>query len=225
MFAEVMVENATEVRTAQHLGVHSLLLTRHVLKGGLSPDLKTLAEAQEAARIPLVVQVKPDYQDGFYENERKNKFISHLKAYRQAGISHIAVSVKEEQSVDVFFLEEILSFGFEITFQDFNGIKQPLKMLKMLGMYPRIKRVVTRGDAEHSWAGRDAIKELAYQNPTRIEVCAEFSGFSLNHLPDLIRHSGVQGIQFGAQARDDSGRLDLVFLEQAMDILMHKSLK
>ncbi|GGJ20386.1 copper homeostasis protein CutC [Deinococcus roseus] len=225
MLAEVMIENATEVRTAQHLGAHSVLLARHVGRGGTSPDLKTLSEVREAVRIPLTVLVRPDHQGFSYEKERKDKLLSHLKAYRNADIERIALTVLDEDAVDVFFLEDILAFGFQITFQDFNNLKHPVQMVKMLGMYPRITRLVTRGNAVSSWEGREVIRDLVPAARHGLEVFAESTGLTHQSMADFVRNSGVAGVQFGAQCRDSSGRLDLVMIEQFIDILLHKSLK
>lgn len=223
MLAEVMIENPTEVRMAQNLGASGLLLARQVVKGGLSPDLKTLAEVQEAARIPLTVLVRPDALGQQYENERKNKLLSHLGAYRQAGIENIALGVREEDFVDVFFLEDILTFGFRICFYGFNAMKSLPQMLRMLNMYPRVCRIITRGNQGSSWEGKDTIRELVTLARPGLEVFAEDTGLNPNNLAGFIRHAGSHGLLFGATVRDSSERLDLVLLEQLMDIVLHKT--
>ncbi|GEM47984.1 copper homeostasis protein CutC [Deinococcus cellulosilyticus] len=223
MLAEVMIENATELRMVQNLGAHSVLLARQVVKGGISPDLKTLDEIREASRIPFTVLVRPDELGQQYENERKNKLLGHLRAYRQAGIEGVALGVREEDFVDVFFLEDILSFGFKITFYGFNGLKSLPQMLKMLNMYPRVCRIITRGNQASSWEGRTTIRELAEMARPGLEVFAEGVGLHPNNLAEFVQHSGAHGLLWGSTVRDASERLDLVLLEQLIDIMVHKT--
>lgn len=224
MFTEVLVEGPSEIRTVQYLGADRLILARRVLEGGLSPELKTLDEALQMSRLPLSVLVKPDFLAFQYESERRKKFLSHLQAYRQAGVERVALTVTDHGSIDVLLLEEILSFGFKILFQNLDLTQHPLKTVRFLNMYPKVLQGVTRAQQTSGWEGKSAIQELVLECKPSFRILADTEGLTQHTLGEFLRITGVHGLQFGRQVRTPDARLDVVMLEQFLDLLQQRPL-
>ncbi|GGJ20415.1 copper homeostasis protein CutC [Deinococcus roseus] len=226
MIAEVIVENATEVRTAQNAGANRLLLARHIMQGGVSPDLKTIAEVLEASRVPVYALVRPDLKDYAYGLDRKPRIYKILDAYRRAGIQNISFGAIEGSMINWLLLEEAITYGFNITFNAAFDFTQELSVnYLLLSMYPRVERVTTRGQAVNIPDGQAEVKKLVSLNKPHLRVMVEASGFTYENLPAFLQETGVKEIQFGRTVRDEHGKLNPITLAQYVSIMNGKPIQ
>lgn len=223
MIAEVIVENATEVRTAQNAGANRILLARNIMQGGVSPDLKTIAESLEATRVPLYVLVRPDLKDYAYGPDRKPRIYKILDAYRQAGVQNIAFGATEGTMINWFLLEEAITYGFNIAFNAAFDHTQDLAINYMLlSMYPRVERVTTRGQAISILDGQTEVQKLVNLNKPKLKVMIEANGFSYDTIQPFLKETGIQEVQFGRTVRDEQGKLNPITLSQYVSLMNNK---
>lgn len=226
MIAEVIVENATEVRTAQNAGATRLLLARHIMQGGVSPDLKTIAEVLEASRVPVYALVRPDLKDYAYGPDRHPRVYKILDAYRRAGIQNIAFGATEGSMINWFLLEEAITYGFNITFNAAFDFTHDLSVNYMLlSMYPRVERITTRGQAVSIVDGQQEVKKLVSLGKPGLKVMVESTGFTYETIQPFLQETGIKEVQFGRTVRDEQGKLNPITLSQYVSLMNGKPIK
>ncbi len=83
---EVVAQNVAELRLAQEHGAGRAELVREPLQGGLTPSDETLAEAAEAAAIPVMVMVRPRPGDFKYTDAEFDGMCRTLAGLRERGL-------------------------------------------------------------------------------------------------------------------------------------------
>ncbi|GGJ52967.1 copper homeostasis protein CutC [Deinococcus roseus] len=220
MIAEVVVENAMEVRETQHAGITSLLLVRNLKEGGISPDLKTIGLCTDAARIPMSILVRPDIDNYFYEEGRRRRTLKILELYWNHGIRNITFGALHNTVMDWDLLEDAITHGFSVNInQAFDQTQDLVKNYLQLALYPMVRQVVTRGQAETAVAGESQIQQLVQLDKPSLPVVADSTGLTSDNLKPFLERSGVQGIQFGAGSRDRNGKINFSQLEGAVNVL------
>lgn len=220
MIAEVAIENAMEVREAQHAGATSMLLVRNLREGGISPDLKTIGLCSEVARIPLSILVRPDVENYAYEEGRRRRTLKILELYWNHGIRNITFGALHNTVMDWDLLEDAITHGFSVNINlAFDQTQDLVKNYLQLALYPMVRQVTTRGQADSAFLGQDKIQKLTQLERTTLPVVAETSGLPPEQVMAFLQHTRVQGLHFAAGARDRNGRLNTIYIENCINLM------
>ena len=200
---EVCVEDAAGARTAAAAGAARVELCCALAAGGLTASAAALAAGARAGMevgVEVIALLRPRPGDFLYSEEELRILADDLLAARDAGIAGIALGcLTSDGAVDAERCARLVALAgpLPVTFhRAFDHVREPelaLETLVELGC----ARVLTSGQAESAYAGRERIGTLVRAARGRIQVVAA-GGVRAENVREVVLASGVGAVHFSA---------------------------
>jgi copper homeostasis protein len=176
MLLECCVDTLASARAAALGGADRLELCARLDIGGITPGATTLDAALAELAIPVFPMVRPRGGDFCYSGEEIAAMISELRRLRGSGVPGAVVgALSATGDVDrdtMARCRDAAGPHMQLTFhRAFDAARDPAAALDTL-IELGFSRILTSGQRDTAWDGRDLIAELVRQATGRIVVMA-----------------------------------------------------
>ncbi len=172
---ECCVDSVESAINAANGGASRLELCSNLIIGGTSPDLALVREIRRHTDIRIHALIRPRFGDFCYSQHEMEIMKSQIRALKEAGVEGVVIGVLDEEgNLNVEAMRELIAEadGLSITLhRAFDMCRDPFQALDeaiQLG----INTILTSGQKQSAWEGRELLKELIEKAEDRIDIMA-----------------------------------------------------
>ena len=189
---EVCADSVRSAVEAQAGGADRIELCSGLVIGGLSPSVAMFEQVKKNVDIPVRVLLRPRFGDFCYDGYEFETLKEEVCLFREAGADGVVIGIlKPDGRLDTDRMKELVECAKSesksgkrpcaVTFhRAFDVCRSPYEALRQcieLG----IDTILTSGQKDSAWNGRELLKELVREAAGEIEILAG-AGIS----PDVI---------------------------------------
>lgn len=189
---ECCVDSVESAINAANGGASRIELCSNLIIGGTTPDVALVKEIRNHTDIRIHALIRPRFGDFCYSQYEMEIMKSQIRAFREAGVEGVVIGVLDEEgNLDVRKMKELLqeANGMSVTLhRAFDMCRDPYQTLEeaiQLG----IDTILTSGQKQSAWEGRELLKELIEKADGRIDIMAG-AGISAAVIEKLIPATG-----------------------------------
>ena len=203
---ECCVDSVESAITAKNGGASRLELCSSLIIGGTTPDVALVKEIRKHTDIRIHALIRPRFGDFCYTRHEMEIMKSQIRALKGAGVEGVVIGILDEDgNLDVRKMQELLqeASGLSITLhRAFDMCRDPFQTLEeaiQLG----IDTVLTSGQKQSAWEGRELLKELIEKADGRIDIMAG-AGVGASVIEKLIPVTGGTSFHMSGKVTLDS---------------------
>lgn len=203
---EVCVDSVQSAIEAEKGGADRVELCANLVIGGTSPDAALFRQVREHTGLKIRVLLRPRFGDFCYDEYEYAILREETLMYRELGADGIVTGILcPDGSMNLEQMKEIirLAGGMEITLhRAFDMCADPFATLEQ-AVSLGIGTILTSGQRNSAWEGRNLIRELVSKSAGRIEILAG-AGISPEIIEKLYPYTGVQAYHMSGKRITDS---------------------
>lgn len=200
---EIAAGNLESVIAAAEGGADRIELCSALSAGGLTPTAGFALEARSVTRLPIYAMIRPREGDFVYTDAEFNSMIHDIRILKETGVDGFVFgALLANGLVDEVNCKTVLSVchPLPVTFhRAFDRASHPMDALESI-ISLGFKRLLTSGQADSAWEGREVIKELVHRADGRLSVMAG-AGVTEDHAAELVRTTGVTEVHLSAKLK------------------------
>ena len=200
---EVCADSVRSAVEAQAGGADRIELCSGLVIGGLSPSVAMFEQVKKNVDIPVRVLLRPRFGDFCYDGYEFETLKEEVCLFREAGADSVVIGIlKPDGRLDTDRMKELVECAKSesksgkrpcaVTFhRAFDVCRSPYEALRQcieLG----IDTILTSGQKDSAWNGRELLKELVREAAGEIEILAG-AGISpevIGKLADVFSYVG-----------------------------------
>ena len=198
---EVCADSVRSAVEAQAGGADRIELCSGLVIGGLSPSVAMFEQVKKNVDIPVRVLLRPRFGDFCYDGYEFETLKEEVCLFREAGADGVVIGIlKPDGRLDTDRMKELVECAKSesksgkrpcaVTFhRAFDVCRNPYEALRQcieLG----IDTILTSGQKDSAWNGRELLKELVREAAGEIEILAG-AGISPEVIGKLADYAGV----------------------------------
>ena len=198
---EVCADSVRSAVEAQAGGADRIELCSGLVIGGLSPSAAMFEQVKKNVDIPVRVLLRPRFGDFCYDGYEFETLKEEVCLFREAGADGVVIGIlKPDGRLDTDRMKELVECAKSesksgkrpcaVTFhRAFDVCRNPYEALRQcieLG----IDTILTSGQKDSAWNGRELLKELVREAAGEIEILAG-AGISPEVIGKLADYAGV----------------------------------
>lgn len=198
---EICAQSITSALIAQEGGADRIELCSALEVGGLTPSYATLVEAKKRLTLNIAVLIRPRAGDFFYSDLEYEIIKKDIAFCKELGVQGVVVGVlKQNKELDVERMKELLELArpmqvachraFDQTPDGFKAMQQLIDL--------GYDRILTCGQAENVYAGKEKLKQLVEQADGRIAIMPG-NGVTLDNIAEIVNVTQVKDIHLTAK--------------------------
>lgn len=172
---ECCVDNVESAINAANGGASRLELCSNLIIGGTTPDVALVQEIRKHTDIPIHALIRPRFGDFCYSEYEMEIMKSQIRALKEAGVEGVVIGVLDEEgNLDVPKMKELLqeASGLSVTLhRAFDMCRDPYQALAE-AVELGINTILTSGQKQSAWEGRQLLAELIEKADGRIDIMA-----------------------------------------------------
>lgn len=203
---ECCVDSVESAINAKNGGANRLELCSNLIIGGTTPDVALVKEIRKHTDIRIHALIRPRFGDFCYTQYEMEIMKSQIRTLKEAGVEGVVIGVLDEDgNLDVRQMQELLqeAGGLSITLhRAFDMCREPFQTLEeaiQLG----IDTILTSGQKQSAWEGRELLKELIEKADGRIDIMAG-AGINASVIEKLIPVTGETSFHMSGKVTLDS---------------------
>lgn len=211
---EVCADSVRSAVEAQAGGADRIELCSGLVIGGLSPSSAMFEQVKKNVDIPVRVLLRPRFGDFCYDGYEFETLKEEVCLFREAGADGVVIGIlKPDGTLDIDRMKALVECAKSesksgkrpcaVTFhRAFDVCKDPHEALKeciQLG----IDTILTSGQKDSAWNGRELLKELAEEAAGKIEILAG-AGINPEVIGELAGYAGVTSFHMSGKKVTDS---------------------
>lgn len=172
---ECCADSVESALNAARGGASRLELCANLPIGGTTPDLALFHQIRKVSDIRMHVLIRPRFGDFYYSKYEMEIMREEIRMFRDAKAQAVVIGVLDaDGNLDISSMEKLIqeAEGMDITLhRAFDVCADPLKTLEeavKLG----VNTILTSGQKQSAWQGRDMIRKLICQAKGRIDIMA-----------------------------------------------------
>lgn len=172
---ECCVDSVESAINAAKGGASRLELCANLIIGGTTPDVALVKEIRKYTDIRIHALIRPRFGDFCYTGHEMEIMKSQIRALKEAGVEGVVIGVLDaDGNLDSTKMKELLQEcgGMSVTLhRAFDMCKDPYQALEEavdLG----IDTILTSGQKQSAWEGRELLAELVEKADGRIDIMA-----------------------------------------------------
>ena len=204
---EIAVDGTDGLVAAQNAGADRVELCASLLEGGITPSLGMVRAAQEVARIPFFVMVRPRGGDFLYSDIEFAAMLHDVVTLREMGVAGIVTGcLTAEGTIDETRMRTLVDAarplpvthhrGFDMT----RSCEEAIEALVRCG----VQRVLTSGQQKLAIDGLDTLARTVRAARGRIRVIA-CGGLNRTNIAEVHRRTAADELHFAAPRVIESG--------------------
>lgn len=172
---ECCVDSVESAINAKSGGASRIELCSNLIIGGTTPDIALVGEIRKHTDIRIHALIRPRFGDFCYSKYEMEIMKSQIRALKEAGVEGVVIGVLDEDgNLDIPKMQELLqeADGLSVTLhRAFDMCRDPFQALDeaiQLG----INTILTSGQKQSAWEGRELLSELVEKADGRIDIMA-----------------------------------------------------
>lgn len=203
---EACVDSVKSAIEAEKGGAQRVELCSNLIIGGTSPGAALFRQIRKHTNLKIRVLLRPRFGDFCYDDYEFEMMKEDVAMYRELGADGIVTGILcPDGNLDVERMQELIEIAGNTDValhRAFDVCRNPKKTLEeavQLGM----KTILTSGQKNSAWEGRDMLKELVIQSAGRIEILAG-AGISPETIDKLAPYTQVTAYHMSGKVTLDS---------------------
>ena len=185
---ECCVDSVESAINAAKGSASRLELCSNLIIGGTTPDVALVKEIRKHTDIRIHALIRPRFGDFCYTEHEMEIMKSQIRALKEAGVEGVVIGVLDEEgNLDVPKMKELLqeASGLSVTLhRAFDMCRDPFQALDE-AIQLEINTILTSGQKQSAWEGRELLAELIEKADGRIGIMAG-AGISAEVIEKLI---------------------------------------
>ena len=185
---ECCVDSVESAINAANGGASRLELCSNLVIGGTTPDVALVKEIRKYTDIRIHALIRPRFGDFCYTEHEMEIMKSQIRALKESGVEGIVIGVLDEDgNLNVPAMRELMAEaeGLSVTLhRAFDMCRDPYQAMEdaiALG----VNTILTSGQKQSAWEGRDLLAELIEKADGRIDIMAG-AGISASAIEKLV---------------------------------------
>lgn len=203
---ECCVDSVESAIHAANGGASRLELCSNLVIGGTTPDVALVKEIRKYTDICIHALIRPRFGDFCYTKHEMEIMKSQIRALKDAGVEGVVIGVLDEDgNLNVPAMQELLqeASGLSVTLhRAFDMCRDPFQTMEEaidLG----IDTILTSGQKQSAWEGRQLLAELIEKADGRIDIMAG-AGIGAGVIEKLIPVTGGTSYHMSGKITLDS---------------------
>lgn len=203
---ECCVDSVESAINAKNGGASRIELCSNLIIGGTTPDVALVKEIRKHTDIRMHALIRPRFGDFCYTQYEMEIMKAQIRALREAGVEGVVIGVLDEDgNLDVRKMKELLQEASDLSItlhRAFDMCRDPYQTLEeaiQLG----IDTILTSGQKQSAWEGRELLKELIEKADGRIDIMAG-AGINASIIEKLIPVTGGNSFHMSGKITLDS---------------------
>ncbi|MBQ6844828.1 MAG: copper homeostasis protein CutC [Agathobacter sp.] len=185
---ECCVDSVESAIHAAKGGASRLELCSNLVIGGTTPDVALVKEIKKYTDIRIHALIRPRFGDFCYTEHEMEIMKSQIRALKEAGVEGIVIGILDtDGNLDVSKMQELLqeTGGLSVTLhRAFDMCRDPFVALEQ-AISLGINTILTSGQKQSAWEGRELLAELVEKADGRIDIMAG-AGINAGVIEQLI---------------------------------------
>lgn len=185
---ECCVDSVESAINAAKGGASRLELCSNLVIGGTTPDVALVKEIRKYTDIRIHALIRPRFGDFCYTEHEMEIMKSQIRALKEAGVEGAVIGIlKEDGELDCEKMQELLQEceNMSVTLhRAFDMCRDPYKAMEQ-AIELGINTILTSGQKQSAWEGRELLAELIEKADGRIDIMAG-AGIGASVIEQLI---------------------------------------
>lgn len=203
---EACVDSVKSAIEAEKGGAQRVELCSNLIIGGTSPGAALFRQVRKNTNLRIRVLLRPRFGDFRYDEYEYEMMKEEVAMYRDLGADAIVTGIlKSNGDLDVERMKELIEIAGDTPIalhRAFDVCRDPKTALEQ-AVELGIITILTSGQKNAAWDGRDLLKELVEQSAGRIEILAG-AGISPATIEKLVPYTGVTSYHMSGKITLDS---------------------
>ena len=203
---ECCVDSVESAINAANGGASRLELCSNLIIGGTTPDVALVKEIRKYTDIRIHALIRPRFGDFCYTEHEMEIMKSQIRDLKEAGVEGVVIGILDvDGNLDVRKMKELLqeTGNLSVTLhRAFDMCRDPFQALDeaiQLG----IDTILTSGQKQSAWEGRELLKGLIEMADGRIDIMAG-AGIGASVIEKLIPVTGGTSYHMSGKVTLDS---------------------
>ena len=203
---EVCADSVQSAVAAQEGGAGRVELCSALVIGGLSPSAAMFRQVKENTDLKIRVLLRPRFGDFCYDEYEFQTLAEEVQQFRELGADGVVIGIlKPDGTINMEQMAELVNAakGIGITMhRAFDVCSNPYEALEQcvsLG----IDTILTSGQRNSAWEGRELLSELVRRADGRIDILAG-AGIGPEVIGELADYTGVRSFHMSGKKVLDS---------------------
>lgn len=203
---EVCIGSVASALSAREGGCDRVELCADLMIGGTSPSPALVRQVKEYTGLKVRALLRPRFGDFCYDRYELEEMVELAGLYAQLGVDAVVTGVlTPEGDLDLAAMGEIKSVLGGTTLalhRAFDMCRDPFRTMEeaiSLG----IGTILTSGQKNAAWEGRELLRALRQKSGGRIEILAG-AGVGPANLKALAEYTGIRSFHMSGKAVKDS---------------------
>lgn len=194
---------------AQKGGADRIELCSNLVIGGVTPGKALFDLVKKYTEIKTRVLLRPRYGDYCYNQYEFEQLKEEVQMYCEMGADGVVVGMlNPDGTLDTEHLAELVKVAGKkekALHRAFDVCVDPMKALEdAIGL--GFDTILTSGQGETAWEGRDVLRELQEKSAGRIEILAA-GGIGAEPIEKLLPYTGVTSYHMSGKVSVDSAMI------------------
>lgn len=203
---ECCVDSVESAINAAKGGASRLELCSNLVIGGTTPDVALVKEIRKYTDIRIHALIRSRFGDFCYTEHEMEIMKAQIRALKEAGVEGVVIGVLDaEGDLDIPKMQELLqeTDGLSVTLhRAFDMCRDPYQALEeAIGL--GIDTILTSGQKQSAWEGRELLSELVEKADGRIDIMAG-AGIGASVIKKLIPETGGTSYHMSGKVTLDS---------------------
>ena len=172
---ECCVDSVESAINAAKGGASRLELCSNLIIGGTTPDAALVKEIRKYTDIRIHALIRPRFGDFCYTQHEMEMMKFQIRALKEAGVEGVVIGVLDEEgNLDVPKMKELMqeAEGLSVTLhRAFDMCRNPYEAMEQ-AIALGIHTILTSGQKQSAWEGRELLAELIEKAQGRIDIMA-----------------------------------------------------
>ncbi len=172
---ECCVDSVESAINAAKGGASRLELCSNLVIGGTTPDTALVREIRKYTDIRIHALIRPRFGDFCYTAHEMEIMKSQIRALKESGVEGVVIGVLDEAgNLDIPKMQELLREADEMSVtlhRAFDMCRNPYQALEE-AIALRIDTILTSGQKQSAWEGRELLAKLVEKADGRIDIMA-----------------------------------------------------
>lgn len=203
---EACVDSVRSAIEAEKGEAQRVELCGNLIIGGTSPGAALFRQVRKYTDLKIRVLLRPRFGDFCYDEYEFGMMKEDVEMYRDLGADGIVTGIlKPDGTLDTVRMGELVELAGDTDMalhRAFDVCRNPQETLEQ-AVELGIKTILTSGQKNSAWEGRNLIKELVAQSAGRIEILAG-AGISPETIEELVPYTGTASYHMSGKVTLDS---------------------
>ena len=202
MKLEVIADSVESSIAAVQGGADRIELCSGLLEGGITPSYGLIEQVRKVVSIELYVMIRPRGGDFLYSGEELDVMKKDIQMAKNLKADGVVLGVLDEEgNIPGKLIADLVKKArpLKVTFhRAFDYAKNPVESLEVLCAV-QVDRILTSGQRNSAFEGRELIKELVDRAGQRI-IIMPGGGILESHIGMLMKETGASECHISAKS-------------------------